>query len=677
LYARRAPSATEGARTDGARTDGALLLLAVALAPVSATAAEAAAQAERSARAALTGVDGRARPEDSVAALRARHEAWWAAWWPAGGWLTLDHAPLESFFYLQLYKFASGGRAGRGVHDLMGPWHIVGTPWPDLHWDLNVQQTYYLPTEANRPGLMEPLRDYLKALLASGALDRNVVPAWQHDSAEAPNGASSLSGRQTCNWGFQAWRGPGWNATMPCESFVGDLTSDPGASAPAAVGNLMWALSLVERGAAYAGDDAALTEVVCPLLRRNLRFLQRLSRRGADGALHLPPTLSPEYPGAAARDPNYSLSLYRWGLATALRLSADLPGVCGRADERAGWRGTLASLAALPVDEASGTLEIYAGVPYAVPHRHYSHLFSVWPLHLLDLANGTQRAIARASVDRWLATPELDSMFYRPAASAMSVRLGDVEAAFDNVTTLLDARIEGATFYREGEFGSCTETPYAGAWAVADWMVQSWNVTRDAVGPGALNAFPGPRPEGRTILDVFPGARDVVRLLSTAYEAAPSRVSAAQFWRMGSRGGALVSGKRELVSVNATHVVSRTALVAVEAPRAARGPFSFVARPRMERPLALRRGAGSGAALTEIGDGGLVEVSGMAPGETVAIFSERRPPASWTFSPRRGCPADFHRWGFPSGPSSRSRNRTGGAGEGRRAAGKQSLWPCL
>ena len=39
------------------------------------------------------------------------------------------------------YKLASATRPDRNVYDLMGPWYIEGTNWPDLHWDLNVQLT--------------------------------------------------------------------------------------------------------------------------------------------------------------------------------------------------------------------------------------------------------------------------------------------------------------------------------------------------------------------------------------------------------------------------------------------------------------------------------------------------------------------------------------------------------
>ena len=60
-----------------------------------------------------------------------------------------------------MYKLASGTRSDRKVYDLMGPWFIDGTVWPDLHWDLNVQLTYYPLYAANRLDIAESLKKLL------------------------------------------------------------------------------------------------------------------------------------------------------------------------------------------------------------------------------------------------------------------------------------------------------------------------------------------------------------------------------------------------------------------------------------------------------------------------------------------------------------------------------------
>jgi hypothetical protein len=66
------------------------------------------------------------------------HRVWWHDYYPAS-FLTFSDSRLESFYWIQMYKLACGTRPDRVVYDLMGPWFIDGTGWPDLHWDLNLQ----------------------------------------------------------------------------------------------------------------------------------------------------------------------------------------------------------------------------------------------------------------------------------------------------------------------------------------------------------------------------------------------------------------------------------------------------------------------------------------------------------------------------------------------------------
>ena len=270
----------------------------------------------------------------------------------------------------------------------MGPWFIAGTEWPDLHWDMNLEQTYYLPIATNRVGQSSTLVAYMEQLSQSGALNTNVPLEWQHDSAAAPTGASSLSGNETCYWNY----GP-------------NCTTSP----PSVTGNLLWTLSLVHLASEYSGNTTIDTDVLCPVLGRALQFYQHFqSLNQTTDTVHLGVTFSPEYPGPHGNDANYDVSLYRWGLETAINLAEEHPDACGSPHLPA-WHETLTKLTDFPVDPKTDTLEIYAGVPYGIPHRHYSHLFSIWPLHLLDVTNQTLYNTARNSINLWLATPEKDS----------------------------------------------------------------------------------------------------------------------------------------------------------------------------------------------------------------------------------------------------------------------------
>ncbi len=42
--------------------------------------------------------------------------------------------------WTNMYKLASATRHDRVVYDLMGPWYIEGTNWPDLHCEPRAQR---------------------------------------------------------------------------------------------------------------------------------------------------------------------------------------------------------------------------------------------------------------------------------------------------------------------------------------------------------------------------------------------------------------------------------------------------------------------------------------------------------------------------------------------------------
>jgi hypothetical protein len=206
----------------------------------------------------------------------------------------------------------------------------------------------------------------------------------------------------------------------------------------------------------------------------------------------------------------------------------------------------------------------------------------------------------------------------------MNVMLGQNAAAYDNVTFLLGTRIEQNTFYREGGAGSCTETPYAAAWAVTDWLMQSWNGT--GLGNDTVS------------IDVFPGVDDVVSL-ATPYDAAPAVLANASFFNLRAVGAVMVSAARAVDVVNATHVVSRTAWVSVT-PTLPAAPAPIV-RTSLQRPLAV---SPASASVTEIGDGRVV-VNGVPTGTTATLWSAAAPPAGFIVAPAAACEADFNHWG--------------------------------
>lgn len=189
-------------------------------------------------------------------------------------------------------------------------------------------------------------------------------------------------------------------------------------------------------------------------------------RRDSNGTLHLPVTASPEYPQRGP-DTSFDLALLRWGagelLTLASRLNISEPLASNYSD-------VVAHLAPLPTD--SFGIMVASNVSFSIPHRHWSHLFAIWPLRTLDwpTADPADRQLITTSVDhysgltcrQWL--PEF-SDDGRPAGghyvwecpngftgvgvAAYSLHMGRADAAVGNLTAELSTLMPPNTMYGE------------------------------------------------------------------------------------------------------------------------------------------------------------------------------------------------------------------------------------
>ena len=244
-----------------------------------------------------------------------------------------------------------------------GPW-LEPTPWPAVWWNLNIQLEYWLIHGSNHlelDSLTSTLRQNQEQLIA------NVPAAYRADSA-----------------------GVGRSSDM----FANRGVPVPGSGGEA--GNLTWALHNVWLSYRHSMDEDLLRDTVYPLLRRAINYYLHFLQPGDDGKLHLPSTLSPEYPVVPPKDTNYDLALIRWGCGTLLEASERL-GVDDPLVPR--WQEVLARLTPYPVDD-NGFM-IGADTPYAQSHRHYSHLLMVYPLYLVNWEQPEQRELIEKSVVHW------------------------------------------------------------------------------------------------------------------------------------------------------------------------------------------------------------------------------------------------------------------------------------
>ena len=374
--------------------------------------------------------------------LVASHRNWWHNYYQES-FLSIPDARMESFYWIQMYKLGSATRPDRPAIDLMGPW-FRKTPWPRIWWNLNIQLTYWPVYTANRLEIGESLVQMLDADKQN--FINNAPADWRADSAGI--------GRSSPYNGVRA---------------VGD------AKHSGERGDLTWVLHNYWLQYRYSGDEAMLRDRLYPLLKLSIGYYLHLLSPGDDGKLHLPPSISPEYPAAdgngnaSVRDANYDLSLLRWGLNTLLACN-DRFGFNDPLTNK--WMDTLQNLAPNPVDE-NGYM-VGSDQPFAVSHRHYSHLFSVYPLHLVDPQSAADRPLIEKSLDHWKSMPKAWRGYSYTGSSAMSSWLGRKDDAVDLLQQFLDKPkiILPNTMYIEA--GPVIETPLSGAASIMEIVLQSW-----------------------------------------------------------------------------------------------------------------------------------------------------------------------------------------------------------
>ncbi|MFE2941342.1 Tat pathway signal sequence domain protein [Streptomyces sp. NPDC059255] len=377
---------------------------------------------------------------EAYGTLRDRNTRWWHDFYRKS-FVSFPDERLQSFYWIQLYKVASATRANAPVMATCGPW-LERTPWPAVWWNLNLQLEYWLIHGSNHLEL-----DSLSATLRQNQeqLTANVPAAYRSDSA-----------------------GVGRSSDMFANRSVGT----PGSGAE--VGDLTWALHNVWLSYRHTMDETLLRETLFPLLRRAINYYLHFLAPGSDGKLHLPSTLSPEYPVVPPQDTNYDLALIRWGCQTLLDASAHL-GVDDPLKPR--WQEVLARLTPYPTDE-NGFM-IGADTPYAQSHRHYSHLLMVYPLYLVNWDQPENRELIEKSLVHWHALTGAHRGYSYTGAASLYAMAGRGDTALSYLKLFFDPTTRypcrANTHYTEA--GPVIETPLSASQSVHDMLCQSWGGT--------------------------------------------------------------------------------------------------------------------------------------------------------------------------------------------------------
>lgn len=464
------------------------------------------------------------------------HRQWWHDYYQKS-FLSIPSCRLESFYWIQMYKMASATRADRPIIDLAGPWYLRGTPWPGIWWNLNIQATYAPFYAANHNDTADSLINWMIKY---------------KDNLESNAGG---------NGRYAIGRSAPITLERRCPTSGYEF------------GNLGYALHNVWQQYRCTMDDELLKEKLYPLMRGHYRFaMDYYVEKMDDGTYHLKPSGSPEYTRDGYPPPrncNYNLSILKWMMTAMVyaddRLNLNDPIISE-------VKTVLGNLVEYPVHPEEGFM-VGQDQRFAYSHRHWSHLFMIYPFYEYTYDDPAQGTLIDKSLEHWLSCSQAFRGYSWLAAASMAAMKGQGDAALDYILRSLDHPRYPAqpnTFYIEA--GPVIETPLMAARTIQDLILTSYN--------------------------------DVIRV----FPAVPAAWKDAAFHTFRAEGAFLVSAKRE----KGKTVFIRIESLAGEPCRVQTG---------MTGPI--KAYGGREFTLTDVGDG-VIEVD-LRKSEAVILYSDDLP----------------------------------------------------
>ncbi len=373
------------------------------------------------------------------------HLDWWHNFYRQVAFMTFPDKSIERFWWFQCYKFASTARPGKPIVDLQGVWPTGDTPWPAVWLNLNIQLTYSWLTKANLGSLEQPLWNSL----------------WKNRNNLTRN-VTDIRGQEDWTECRVMPRVSGYNLHSPLSPSLAKRNQYE-------VGNLTWTLFYYWQMCEAYGDDFQMKERLFPLLKSAVNIFFRIRIQNPDGTYSLPSTASPEYGegelGEIGTNSNYDLANLRWGLSTLIEI-----------DEKYGlndpmlpkWKDFLAKMPSFRYDERTG-FKVSDKFEFAdTTHRHWSHLFMIYPYHLLDWNNPSDALRMNLSLDRW----QGNTGYSLTGKAAMLESSGDGDAALACLKRFFAGWVRPNTLYNES--GPVIETPFSAMCSLEEMYLQDW-----------------------------------------------------------------------------------------------------------------------------------------------------------------------------------------------------------
>lgn len=280
---------------------------------------------------------------------REAHEKDWAAFWSRFD-IRIPNERLQEAFWQEMYKLYCNEREESMPITLQGIWNADDRMpvWcGDLHNDLNVQSCYWPAYKTGNINLARPYIEYYSAAaprFRERALKLFGIPNAIHiPTMMAPDGRAAAA-----EWRF-------WNTVLGPELFV-------------AV-DFVWFYE-------YSREQDTLRDKIYPFVEQVLNLYRGIAIEKEDGYLHIPFTISPEvvHNGTimVEDDSTFTLSCLHYLCRKMAEYAIVLKEDGSRFLE---WEVRLA-----PVQAGETGYPVFAGVNLFESHRHFCHLFPIFPL---------------------------------------------------------------------------------------------------------------------------------------------------------------------------------------------------------------------------------------------------------------------------------------------------------
>ena len=301
------------------------------------------------------------------------HQASWSRFWSQSD-IHLPEERLQQAAQLERYKLFCNARNTSTPVTLQGIWNSDRQmpPWMgDLHNDMNVQACYW---SAFKTGHAELAFSYIKHYCdAREHFHHRAKQFTGVDRAIQVPTMMTLDGKGVgTEWNI-------WNTLLGPELYV-------------AV-DFCWYFE-------YTQDQDTLRNKIYPFLVGVARLYEGIAEAGSDGLLHISLTHSPEIFEdnrlMFGEDSTFILSSLRFIVRKIIRYGELL----GESEQVSHWQSFIEQLAPEPISDKG--YQLFPGRDLHCSHRHFSHLFPIYPLGLVSRKLQEDNHLMQASLDQVL-----------------------------------------------------------------------------------------------------------------------------------------------------------------------------------------------------------------------------------------------------------------------------------